>query len=138
MFRETYRSATEELAMREARRMQEFRNSAAGQMMEEAMRRANDPLHQLILQHATHSRTHELDHWFYYRTHILNSNNVHEEAVNKLLERLGLLKKFDPESFANRIRAALKKQAICSGIVKAHSPPVLIIPSSLHPIESVA
>ena len=140
MPKETYRSAIEELLDRQMRRDMEFRNSPQGRIMEEHLRRMNDPMYQMMLRASENaaSRVKEHNFWFYRKTiGIIDSVSI-RKAVNKLIERLGFFKKFDPESFANRIRAALSMQDKCNGIVKVHSPPTRLIPKTLHPNDSVA
>lgn len=132
----------------------EFRNSAAGRLMEreferlnspegrimqEMARRMSDPTFQMMQQAAEGAavRAKERWCWFYRRTTGIIDRDRIIKAVNKLLERL-FPKKFDPSSFIRRVRAALSKQDSCEGIVKVHSPPVRLIPKTLHPVDSVA
>lgn len=77
------------------------------------------------------------DYWSHYRNLILDGVSL-RQAVNELLELLRLRRKFCLASLANRVRAVLREQAKRNGIVKAQSPPVILLPSSLHPIKLVA
>jgi hypothetical protein len=123
----------------QARREFERLNSPAGRAMQEHIRRMGDPRFQMMQRASEEAavRAKERCLWYYRRTTDLISFADIRKVVNKLLEWL-LPKKFDPESFANRVRAALSVQDNCNGKVKAHSPPVRLIPKTLHPIESVA
>lgn len=99
----------------------------------------NDPMFWLMRQASEDAalRRKERGLWFYRRTTGDFSREKIRKAVNRLLERL-FPKKFDPESFARRVRAALNAQDNCDGVVKVHSPPVRLIPKTLHPVDSVA
>ena len=140
MLRETYISAAQELMESLIRRETEFRNSAMGQLLDSVERQMSDPIYQMTLRETESAavRAVERSLWYYRRTTGVLSRIVIRKVVNKLIERLGFTKKFDPESFANRIEACLAAQEKCDGIVKVHSPPVRLIPKTLHPINSVA
>jgi hypothetical protein len=139
MFGGTYKSAVEELIESQVRRDMEFRNSLQGKIIEQHLNRKNDPVYQMMIRASKDAaaRAKERGLWFYRRTTGIITRDIIRKAVHKLLEQL-FPKKFDPESFANRIRAALSTQDNCDGIVKVHSPPVRLIPKTLHPIDSVA
>lgn len=151
-------SAVEELIEQNRRQMERLHNSAVGRIiedrtrrefdrlnspayraMEEHVRRMNDPMFWLMQRASEDAaiRRKERGFWFYRRTTGIFSGDQIRKAVNKIVERL-FPKKFDPESFTRRVRAALSKQDSCKGIVKVHSPPVRLIPQTLHPIDSVA
>lgn len=136
------------------RRDMEFRNSAVGRhlmremeprnstermIMDAQLRQMNDPMFWMMQRASEEAAVKRKEHWcwFYRRTTGVISREKIQKAVHKLLERL-FPTKFDPESFANHVRAALSKQDTCDGIVKVHSPPVRLIPKSLHPVHSVA
>jgi hypothetical protein len=154
MFGRGFTSAAEEFAERQMRREMEFRNSAAGRLMErefqrlnspegrmmqEMARRMSDPMFQMMQQASEYAavRRKELWCWFYRRTTGVISREKIQKAVYRLLELL-FPNKFDLTSFIRRVRAALGKQHSCEGIVKVHSPPVRLIPKTLHPVDSVA
>jgi hypothetical protein len=123
----------------ERRREMGFFNSVADSAMQEHISRMSDPMYQMMLRAAedAYTRKKERGLWYYRRTTgIINRSSI-RKAVNRGLERL-FPKKFDPTSFAKRILAVLGLHDNCDGIVKAHSPPVLLIPKTLHPIDSVA
>ncbi len=115
-------------------------NSLQGRIMQDHMRQMNDPVYQMMLQATFESpavRAIERSFWYYRRvTGVFDRVSI-RKAVNQLLERL-FPTKFDPESFANHVRAALSAQDNCDGIVKAHSPPIRLIPKTLHPADFVA
>lgn len=152
------RSAREELIEQHQREMERYHSSAVGRIikevgrrefqrlnspaymaMQEHVRRMNDPMFWLMQQASEDAtlRRKERGLWFYRRTTGEFSREKIRKAVNRLLERL-FPKKFDPESFARRVRAALSAQDNCDGVVKVHSPPVRLIPKTLHPVPSVA
>jgi hypothetical protein len=139
MFGRGITSAAEEFMERQMRRDMERRNTAVGRMIEEVERRMSDPRFQMMQRASEEAavRAKERCLWYYRRTTDLISFADIHKVVNKLLEQL-FPKKFDPESFANRVRAALSVQDNCNGIVKVHSPPLRLISKTLHPIESVA
>jgi hypothetical protein len=140
------RSAREELIEQQQRQMERYHNSAVGRIMEERNRRdferLNSPAYMAMQEHARRMndpmfwlmqraseeaalRRKERGLWFYRRTTSDFSREKIRKAVNRLLERL-FPKKFDPESFARRVRAALSTQDNCDGVVKVHSPPMRI------------
>jgi hypothetical protein len=116
-----------------------FLNSVADRAMQEHIRWMNDPMNQMMLRAAQDAATRAKERglWYYRRTTGIISRASIRKAVNRGLERL-FPKKFDPESFAKRIRAVLSVQDNRDGIVKVHSPPLRLIPKTLHPIDSVA
>jgi hypothetical protein len=116
-------------------------NSIAERIEREQIRHLSNPfhrIHELTIQAAQDAwtRKKEAGLWYYRRTTgIINRDSI-RRAVHRTLERL-LPKKFDPRSFIWRLHAALAERNNY-GIVKVHSPPVLLFPKTLHPIDSVA
>jgi superfamily I DNA/RNA helicase len=114
-------------------------HSVADRVMQEQNRRMNHPMYQRMFRAAEDAATRKKERglWYYRRTTgIINLDSI-LKAVHRELERL-FPTKLDPESFAKRIRATLSAQNNCDGIVKVHSPPVRLIPKTLHPIDPVA
>jgi hypothetical protein len=152
MFGRGLTPAADAFLERQLRREMEFQNSAAGRMMSreierlnspegqlmQALSRFNDPALELLRWSAQDPRqtVHESRLWYYRKVANLVTFADIRKAVNELLAKL--FPKFDPESLARRIRAALLAQDERNGVVKAHSPPVRLIPKTLHPIEAVA
>ena len=120
-------------------REMEPRNSTERMIMEAQLRHLNDPMYQLMLRASQDAAARAKEHWcwFYRRTTGIIDRDRISKAVHNLLERL-FPEKFDPTSFVRRVCAALSKQDSCEGIVKVHSPPVRLIPKTLHPVDSVA
>lgn len=114
-------------------------NSFADRAMQEHIRWMSDPMNQMMLRAAEDAATRRKERglWYYRRTTGIISRASILKAVSRGLERL-FPKRFDPESFSQRIRAVLRVQDNCDGVVKVHSPPLLLFPKTLHPIDSVA
>lgn len=128
-------SASEELMMRQMRRMDEFRNSAIGRLHEEALRRAAE--HDRMIPRHLADYIHELGHWQLYQDLIRYGVPV-RKVVKTFLQHLASVFKQARNSFGTRICATLKEHSHRTGIVKALSPPIRLVPKSLHPIDSVA
>jgi hypothetical protein len=151
MFGRGLTPAADAFLERQLRREMDVQLSAAGRMMSrdierfnspegrlmQALSRFNDPALELLRWSSQDPRqtVHESRLWYYRKVANLVTFDDIRQAVAKLLS--DLFPKFDPESFAHRVRAALKAQNKY-GVVKSHSPPVRLIPKTLHPIDSVA
>jgi hypothetical protein len=116
-------------------------NSFADRAMQEHIRQMSNPFYridEMTIQAAQDAwtRKKEAGLWYYRRTTgIINRSSI-RRAVHRTLDRL-FPKGFDPRSFIRRLHAALSERNNY-GIVKVHSPPLLLFPKTLHPIDSVA
>jgi hypothetical protein len=113
--------------------------NAFNQIEREQVRALANPFNQVShwameAAHQAWIRKKEAPLWIYRRTMGLVDRARIKKAVNREIERL-FPSRIDPRFNNDRIPKFLVKQ---NSIVKVHSPPVLLFPKTLHPIDSVA
>jgi hypothetical protein len=133
---EVYNSA----AFRHLERITEqFNNPLYQAAMREHERQINDPMFWLMEQASQDAavKRKERGFWFYRKTTgIINGDKIRKAIIRLIIKLFSLI--FNSNSFATRLRAALRKQDKCEGVVKIHSPPIRLIPKTMHPVDSVA
>lgn len=117
---------------------EQFNNPLCQAAMREYERRLSDPMFWLMQQASEDAavRRKERGFWFYRKTTGIIRGDKIRNLIRLLVRLLTLL--VNSYSFANRVRSAFRKQGNSNGVVKVHSPPIRLIPKSLHPVDSAA
>ena len=116
----------------------QYRTQIEQRIVEEHLRQLTDPRYEWMMRAAEDARSRKKERclWFYRRTTgVIDAHSI-RKSVNRQIQRF-LFTRYDPNGFAKRIRRYLTKHDDY-GIVKIHSPPVLLFPKTLHPVDSVA
>jgi hypothetical protein len=118
---------------------EQFNNPFYQAAMQEHERRMNDPMFWLMQEASERDavRRKERGFWFYRKTTgIISGDKIRKAIIRLIIKLFSLI--FNSNSFGTRLRAALRKQDKCEGVVKVHSPPIRLIPKTMHPADSVA
>lgn len=126
-------------AFRHLEQVSQQLNSPAFQAMQAFDRRMDNSMFWLMQEASERDavRRKERGFWFYRKTTgIISGDKIRKAIIRLIIKLFSLI--FISNSFGTRLRAALRKQDKCEGVVKVHSPPIRLIPKTLHPVDSVA